>query len=1063
MAEPIFVAQPSGGQVAVSGLSAQNVADIARRMSQQAETRGTPTPPPSPTSALGQVTAMANATGGSTAAITGAPSRQTAADLQGRIQAASKPFVPELIAGYRDASGTYVPPSFTRPAAGQTIPSTLQTATGEFDPALIEQDPRYRLLAEQRKLLEERKATAGQDVEAAFVAREAALRGQQAAQAGEASMQLARMGALGTTVSGMSYLQNMDRRHLQESYDLGLQKAREIEKAKQLLENQQFDLVEAQLARAQQIETDFEARRDKQIERLQKFREIADKDLETIASSGLTAEQIDPEYFNTLDADRQLPKGTNLALFNKYRDSLQKQAEIDAIELEKQRTTNEFDKIKLQKDLVDLSFAEYKNLVDIQSKLPAGTQIEINGYTYTGWNQDGLQKGTQTDSSGNVTAYWYNPLTGESGTIPMGNIGATKDGWEMMQTTQGWMNYNKNTGELKPLNVSPFSTTLESVLPTGTVWGATTGRANAGQCGAVVNDLIGIGVGNSWESKQAKTDKTIGSTANPLRVWDAVIFGTGKYGNTGHIGLINSIQTVPVDPLNPSKGTKQVAFITESNVKGDRKMTHDRMVELTPEGLQSADWTGFARGTPIDLIKNIGTDGFINNVTANSVKQAFDIITPEERKLTTQTTAEEQKQLNKLVPDDILRDLNLPIGTKYIDIVGRNLKLPEKRTTSVSYDYKESIDPNTGKTVLFAINKADPKDVQQVMITPSPIGPTVPRAAIPTTGITAQAPTAARPFEIIGKEKPEEPLSASDIKSLREIYPGIDVRLDTTKKQAAELERQYIENRNKKTSEAVQRVFAQEWQPKISESLAKFAPRNPQVVKQVFDNTEIIAKNIQTTLPQLPDITYQLMWKENEKNRTEATAKITEMLQKGDYKSAANFAKRIAIDTSTEEEKKAENGRVVMINNLSNALQKIKEYQNAGGQMNIIEGSIEGLAGRLGAVRNKRLREIGSVFQQLLIDFRRNYTGSTFTPQESAQYEALLPNIKGNFDLNESKIRGLLESAQSYTESFYRSKFGDDAYNSMYRPVKVLQVKTRQEGTLPVYEFNPSEYIPLGQ
>lgn len=625
MAEPIFVAQPGGGQVAVSGLSPQNVADIARRMSQQAETRGTPTPPPSPTSALGQVTAMANATGGSTAAITGAPSRQTAADLQGRIQAASKPFVPELIAGYRDASGTYVPPSFTRPAAGQTIPSTLQTATGEFDPALIEQDPRYRLLAEQRKLLEERKATAGQDVEAAFVAREAALRGQQAAQAGEASMQLARMGALGTTVSGMSYLQNMDRRHLQESYDLGLQKAREIEKAKQLLENQQFDLVEQQLNIADQIQQNFETARSKQIDNLMKTRQLqkyerdtAQETLATLASAGINESDLPDDYLNFLDDQQALPRGTSSRIFQ----LAQKEQETKQIQ----------DQIKLR----DQSLNQAKELVSLLSKTQEGGTVNIDGFDYTvTGNTDALQSGLQIDEQGMGIAYTYNKITGQYSIQNLGKIGANKDQWKNVQTNRGTMRQNVRTGEILPLETS--TNYAQAQIPDGIVWGASVGRANAGQCGAFVNDLTGLGVGDTWESKQSKTDSTIGTSRNPIQIGDVIV---QKMGTTGHVAIINEMKEVPIDPLNPNSPAKLMLRLSESNMvpPNGRVTSSTRWIDANDSSI-----TGIARGS---------RKPFVSGTDASPEAEGLIVYTPEELTAQRQMAAEQRAEQRAIAREE---------------------------------------------------------------------------------------------------------------------------------------------------------------------------------------------------------------------------------------------------------------------------------------------------------------------------------------------------------------------------------------------------------------------------
>lgn len=127
-----------------------------------------------------------------------------------------------------------------------------------------------------------------------------------------------------------------------------------------------------------------------------------------------------------------------------------------------------------------------------------------------------------------------------------------------------------------------------------------------GQCGAFVNDLTGLGVGDSYQSKLDKMDKTI-KTPQPGMVF-VMKTNSNNSVDTGHIGVVLSV--------NKEKGT---ATVKDSNWNGDQKvMTHE---------IPISKMTGFI---PLNVIStNLRAQGSTNT--------GYNAITP---KATTQTTTE---------------------------------------------------------------------------------------------------------------------------------------------------------------------------------------------------------------------------------------------------------------------------------------------------------------------------------------------------------------------------------------------------------------------------------------
>lgn len=107
------------------------------------------------------------------------------------------------------------------------------------------------------------------------------------------------------------------------------------------------------------------------------------------------------------------------------------------------------------------------------------------------------------------------------------------------------------------LNSSPNASALGKLA---TVYApGTTG----GQCGHFVNKHTGFRVGDSYASKMAITDPTIGKKNNPPKAGDVFVF---PYKSTGHIGFISSVQ-----PLED--GTYKLGII-DSNYSLDEKVKH---------------------------------------------------------------------------------------------------------------------------------------------------------------------------------------------------------------------------------------------------------------------------------------------------------------------------------------------------------------------------------------------------------------------------------------------------------------------------------------------------------
>ena len=1068
MADPIFVAQPGGGQAAVSGLSSQNIADIVAKMSAQAGSKSPNLLSPyrgtaSGGSALNTVSGMGSNTG-SSSSVTSSYSAGRDQVFSDRMKTASQPYVPELVASWTDESGGYHPASVTRPNPEQA--SALAASAGGsqgFNPSMIQSDPRYQLLQDQADRMNEQRAQTISDAGASYDVAEHRLAAQQDQQSGAAAVQLARMGGLGTSASGLSYLQSLDAKHMEALNDLQIQKQAAINQAQRAYDQQQYDIVGKQLDVANQIEQQYYQHKNDQIDNLIKYRQLqqyekkdAQETLSSMAAAGITADQLPQDYLSHLDEVQGVPYGTSEALFSLAQSEQESKQKLAGIELQ----TKEVGLAKIIQEVQGFSQEQAGKLVDVLNKVPAGHTISIDGVDYAGWNTGNVKNGVEIDNNGQATGWTFDPASNTWSTQSLGYIGSKKDGFSLQFDNQGhpW-NYNPATGQLVP--VSQSQTNWASLFPDGTV---------AGQCGAFVNKLTGLGVGDSLypdpktgdPGKVSKIDRTIGTPSNPLQIGDVVVQSIG--GWTGHVALVNSMYKGP--------DGKTYLRLTESNYHKDGKVTNFRTIAA-----EDSTVVGFGRGNLAPALRT-GTDSPSNPTlvaatfgnVANKLDQPLSDSLLKATGLPVGSTYADAKakgivlkedttpaSLDARLPDDVASALKLPVGTTYAEAKAKGLVLPpsepkanyELRTGDDNKLYRVNTATGVGEPVQFKGVQGNVSSVPYgTGSLPSPTKPTTIAAAIPQD----DGPT-------FGGNKTGGGFSQKEVNDYEAQYPGINIKLTDSPSVA----QQKIDSWKATHSEEIGRTIpsVDTWQNETRSALSQFKPRSQEVADQITGNTAKIHDRLATSIPGIEDAVFNLMLNESDKNRSETAQHVSKQLKNGQLKQAGDTLKAVALNTSVQSERVAQTAREEMIRNLQAVQNKLDAYKRAGGNMGIIAGNVEGLAGRIGKVRDPKLRELAGGIQTLFFDFRRAYTGGQFTPQETAQYEAVFPGITGDFAINEAKIKGLVGQAKTNSGNFYRVRIGDDLYNNLFGDVRVVDIASRQQGSVPAYEFDPSKYIPL--
>lgn len=306
----------------------------------------------------------------------------------------------------------------------------------------------------------------------------------------------------------------------------------------------------------------------------------------------LQANVADEGTFAQFDATQGLPEGTHMSLFQADQAADAQAAYAFQIEAA-------------------------GNLTDLLQDIPVGQSITIAGTTYQGLDTGNITTGTEQDSSGNVTLWEYDRLTGQTNTMSLGNIGEAS-GWEMQQSDQGvWVSMNPNTNQMRvmydpnnPNGGIPNGGYINE-FPQGSVSTFTRPDGSArSECGEWVNDLTGLGLANSFDDKMARMDS--GINASNAQVGDVFV---SPYDWTGHTGIINAITTGP--------DGRQMFTVSESNFSknedGVGMITHNRQI--------SADQiAGFARPGFKDSSYSFGSDS--SNMDGLTFTSAADVKPP---------------------------------------------------------------------------------------------------------------------------------------------------------------------------------------------------------------------------------------------------------------------------------------------------------------------------------------------------------------------------------------------------------------------------------------------------
>lgn len=356
------------------------------------------------------------------------------------------------------------------------------------------------------------------------------------------------------------------------------------------------DLLNAAWSAALGGNVDVAEKLNKQADEVKKQAEISRKQAQEEIKGALEIEKLATERVDTT-TDRMVQQG--------YQPTEKQLEYLDTkygLDKGTSATLYETSRIDFRRSEAKTRNEEFNAAVDGASKLqgllekvPIGTSVTIGGVEYTGLSRGAIKTGTETDDNGNVTFWEYDQDSGATRTTSLGNIGKESDGWNTQFDDNGnaWR-FNAKTGQMVPYGATVTQQEWQGIFPEGSTSPFVDAQGNPRvQCGAFVNDCTGAGVGDTFESKMAKTDPTIKpDSENPPRTGDFFVQKLGTW--TGHVGIIADEKT------DPRTGEK-LYLALESNYPQPEKITNSRWIK-------AKDIDGFGRTGKLHPVLQTGPD-----------------------------------------------------------------------------------------------------------------------------------------------------------------------------------------------------------------------------------------------------------------------------------------------------------------------------------------------------------------------------------------------------------------------------------------------------------------------
>ena len=150
------------------------------------------------------------------------------------------------------------------------------------------------------------------------------------------------------------------------------------------------------------------------------------------------------------------------------------------------------------------------------------------------------------------------------------------------------------------------------------------------------------------------------------------------------------------------------------------------------------------------------------------------------------------------------------------------------------------------------------------------------------------------------------------------------------------------------------------------------------------------------------------------------------LFEEQNEKELKDFIRLNAIESEPVDIRQQITGRMATLASLRDTRDVLREMKAAGVPTNIMSGSVEDVARKLGTSTDPRYVAMSNRLAGTLINYRRAATGVAFGEREGAAYEKMFPNYRNTLPVNEALLDGLEREMTTYDKTYWEHKLGND-------------------------------------
>jgi hypothetical protein len=170
----------------------------------------------------------------------------------------------------------------------------------------------------------------------------------------------------------------------------------------------------------------------------------------------------------------------------------------------------------------------------------------------------------------------------------------------------------------------------------------------------------------------------------------------------------------------------------------------------------------------------------------------------------------------------------------------------------------------------------------------------------------------------------------------------------------------------------------------------------------------------------------------DEKDRARYTTMMNQYIESGDMAKAKDLILSLVYQGSNVQTQNQLHGTETALRHLNDVEKNLDAFVAAGGNTNILRGTIEKIERKLGTTTDPRLVNIATLLQNSLIEYRRSMTGVQFSFAEAQQYAEMWGKITNTVAVNKELISTMKSALQTNSEVTISSVIGNDNYKQLF-------------------------------